>query len=129
MKRREFITLVGGAAAWPVAARAQQAMPVIGFFRSTTLADSAYLVTAFRQGLKEAGFVEGQNVTVEYRFADNQKERVTGMAVDLAANITGVCPEIAATSTRFSPRSKAGIKFSRATRRDVSSCTAEPSVD
>jgi putative ABC transport system substrate-binding protein len=58
-------------------------MPVIGFFRSTTLADSAYIVTAFREGLKEAGFVEGQNVTVEYRFADNQKERLTGMAVDL----------------------------------------------
>jgi putative tryptophan/tyrosine transport system substrate-binding protein len=84
VKRREVITLIGGAAAWPIAARAQQpAMPVIGFLRSTSLAFSAPLVEAFRQGLTAAGFNEGQNVAIEYRFADNQLGRLPGLVDEL----------------------------------------------
>ena len=76
MKRREFIVALGGAAVvWPLSARAQ-AMPVIGFVRSTSQADSKNFVTAFHQSLKEAGFFEGQNVAFEYRWADNQVDRL-----------------------------------------------------
>ena len=84
MRRREFITLLGGAAAWPFAARAQQTrMPVIGFLSSRASGDTPELLAAFLQGLKDAGFVEGQNVTIEYRFAGNQNERLPELAAEL----------------------------------------------
>src|ERR1700681_174094 len=83
MRRRDFISFVGGAAAWPLVARAQQpAMPAIGFLSSRAPNADAHLLAAFNLGLKQAGYVEGQNVTIEYRFAENQYERLPALAAD-----------------------------------------------
>jgi ABC-type uncharacterized transport system substrate-binding protein len=85
MRRREFITVLGSAAAtWPFTARAQQpATPVIGFLRSTDAASSEELLAAFRQGLAENSYVEGRNLTIEYRWADNHDERLPSLTADL----------------------------------------------
>jgi putative tryptophan/tyrosine transport system substrate-binding protein len=82
MRRREFMTLLGGAATWPLAARAQQ-MPVVGFVNGQKATEFAHLVAAFRQGMSETGFVEGQNIAIEYRWAEGQEDRVPVLVEEL----------------------------------------------
>jgi hypothetical protein len=125
MNRREFISLLGGAAvAWPLAARAQQPTPVIGFLRNSSLEGSAHLLSALRRGLNDAGYIEGQNLVTEYRWSENRLDRLPALADDLvrrqcALIIAG--GNAAALAANIRPRPRRFPSYSRlATIRSIS---------
>src|SRR5262249_41790531 len=131
VRRREFITLLGGAAAvWPLAVRAHQsAVPVVGFvYTSQTSSEASPFVSAFQQGLRETGFIEGQNVAVEYRWPGGQYDRLPGLAAELvnrqvAVIVGDTTPAMAAkTATSFANRCAAMLRASGAASTCIGQC-------
>ena len=103
MKRRDFI-LGSAAAAWPLATHAQRPMPMIGYLSGISAGDRPHHTEAFRQGLIETGYAAGRNVSIEYRYADNQIDRLRSLAADLVARKVAVIAAVGGTTRHWSPR-------------------------
>ena len=125
MRRREFVSLLGSAAAWPIAARAQQAaMPIVGFVTNRSADASVRQAAAFRKGLSETGYVEGQNVTVEYHWLEGQYDRLPALMADLVrrrvdviatfANAPALAAKAATTTIPMQRRDRGGLQHPRA---------------